>query len=156
MKIQITLLLLLLTFGCLAAESSSDDDGPIAVYQTDLSFEEAIENIQMAVEARGLRVSGILHVSDMLNRTAADLGFTQVYKKAESVEFCSALISHKMTQVAPENLSICPFTIAVFIKTAEPQQVYLAYRHPKLAGSSDKITQEVEEFLSGIVQESIE
>ncbi|MCP5017164.1 MAG: DUF302 domain-containing protein, partial [Ketobacter sp.] len=37
-----------------------------------------------------------------------------VFKKAESIEFCSALMSHRMMSADPSNLVLCPFTIAVY------------------------------------------
>ncbi|QYZ65605.1 MAG: hypothetical protein OI74_14230 [Gammaproteobacteria bacterium (ex Lamellibrachia satsuma)] len=129
---------------------------PVVIYKADEAYEDVIDNIKMAVEERGMLVSGILHVSDMLNRTGPDLGYKQVFKKAESVEFCSAVISHKMTQVSPENLVVCPFTIAVYIKADEPEQVYVAYRSQSLAGQADKVTAEILELLDGIVKDSIE
>ncbi|MBL3589554.1 MAG: hypothetical protein JMN24_07140 [gamma proteobacterium endosymbiont of Lamellibrachia anaximandri] len=129
---------------------------PVVIYKADEAYEDVIDNIKMAVEERGMLVSGILHVSDMLNRTGPDLGYKQVFKKAESVEFCSAVISHKMTQVSPVNLVVCPFTIAVYIKADEPEQVYVAYRSQSLAGQADKVTAEILELLDGIVRDSIE
>ncbi|MBL3601377.1 MAG: hypothetical protein JMN25_16185 [gamma proteobacterium endosymbiont of Lamellibrachia anaximandri] len=129
---------------------------PVVIYKADEVYEDVIDNIKMAVEERGMLVSGILHVSDMLNRTGPDLGYKQVFKKAESVEFCSAVISHKMTQVSPVNLVVCPFTIAVYIKADEPEQVYVAYRSQSLAGQADKVTAEILELLDGIVRDSIE
>ncbi|MBA1444740.1 MAG: DUF302 domain-containing protein [Chromatiales bacterium] len=129
---------------------------PVVIYKADEAYEDVIDNIKMAVEERGMLVSGILHVSDMLNRTGPDLGYKQVFKKAESVEFCSAVISHKMTQISPENMVICPFTIAVYVKVDEPEQVYVAYRSQSLAGQADKVTAEILELLDGIVRDSIE
>ncbi|MBL3528402.1 MAG: hypothetical protein JMN27_12605 [gamma proteobacterium endosymbiont of Lamellibrachia anaximandri] len=129
---------------------------PVVIYKADEVYEDVIDNIKMAVEERGMLVSGILHVSDMLNRTGPDLGYKQVFKKAESVEFCSAVISHKMTQVSPVNLVVCPFTIAVYVKADEPEQVYVAYRSQSLAGQADKVTAEILELLDGIVRDSIE
>ncbi|MCU7812518.1 MAG: hypothetical protein KZQ77_15015 [Candidatus Thiodiazotropha sp. (ex Notomyrtea botanica)] len=128
---------------------------PVSLYTSEETFEDVIENIKMAIIDRGMLVSGTLHVSEMLNRTGPDLGFSQVFSKAESVEFCSALISHKMSQAAPENIVICPFTIAVYVTEAEPQKVNVAYRLPLLAGDAKAATDAIIEMLDGIVQDSI-
>lgn len=128
---------------------------PVSLYTSEETFEDVIENIKMAIIDRGMLVSGTLHVSEMLNRTGPDLGFSQVFSKAESVEFCSALISHKMSQAAPENIVICPFTIAVYVTEAEPQKVNVAYRLPLLAGDAKAATDAIVEMLDGIVQDSI-
>lgn len=116
------------------------------------------EGLQMAVANHGLKVSGTLHISEMLNRTGADLGFEQpVYQQAEALEFCSALISHKMTQASSLNLAVCPFTIAVYILAAEPEQVYLAYRKPRLSGDPEGLlTQEILDMLAAIATEASE
>ncbi|MCU7851711.1 MAG: hypothetical protein KZQ80_05800 [Candidatus Thiodiazotropha sp. (ex Monitilora ramsayi)] len=128
---------------------------PVSLYTSEETFEDVIENIKMAIIDRGMLVSGTLHVSEMLNRTGPDLGFSQVFSKAEAVEFCSALISHKMSQAAPENIVICPFTIAVYVTEAEPQKVNVAYRLPLLAGDAKAATDAIIEMLDGIVQDSI-
>lgn len=146
---------LLWTGAGLAGGEPSQDQTAVHVFDTDERFEDVVENIKMAIIERGMLVSGTLHVSDMLNRTAADLGFSEVFEKAESVEFCSALISHKMAQVTAENIVICPFTIAVYIKQEEPGQVHVAYRHPLLAGEADEVTGAILEMLEGIVQDAI-
>jgi uncharacterized protein (DUF302 family) len=142
--------------GLCQAEELTNSDAPVAVFKASGSFEDVVDNVKLAIEARGMLVSGILHVSDMLNRTGPDLGFQQVFEQAESVEFCSALISHKMTQVSPENMAVCPFTISVYVTVAEPGQVYVAYRRQHLAGDAAEVTAEVHALFNGIVKESIE
>jgi uncharacterized protein (DUF302 family) len=132
------------------------DSAPVLkVFKSEEPFEDVVENIKMAIVERGLLVSGTLHVSDMLNRTAPDLGYAKVFVKAESVEFCSALISHKMAQAAPENIAICPFTIAVYVQHAEPKQVYVAYRLPHLNGSAEQATDDIIALFDGIIEDSI-
>lgn len=156
MRILWLSLFLMFSAVCFADEPSSASQGPMAIYQSEGSFEEVIENIKMAIEERGMLVSGTLHVSDMLNRTGPDLGYPKVFEKAESVEFCSASLSHQMTQAAPENMAICPFTISVFIKASEPEQIYVAYRRPSLAGDAAAVTHAIVELLDGIITDSIE
>lgn len=133
----------------------ADRPSPVRVFSSEEPFEDVLENIKMAIIERGLLVSGTLHVSDMLNRTASDLGYSEVFVKAQSVEFCSALISHKMAQAAAENIAICPFTIAVYVKQADPQHVYVAYRTPHLAGSGDGAIKDIIALLEGIIEDSI-
>ncbi len=127
----------------------------VNIYTSELPFEEVVENVKMAIVDRGLLVSGTLHVSDMLNRTAPDLGFSEVFTQAESVEFCSAQISHLMAQAAPENIVNCPFTVAVYVRSAEPDRVYVAFRHPLLDGEADAAREAIVEMLDGIVKDSI-
>jgi uncharacterized protein (DUF302 family) len=154
-RILMAWVLLVCSGVALAADAPADSAGPMKIYTSDQRYEDVVENVKMAIVDRGLLVSGTLHVSDMLNRTAADLGFSEVFAKAESVEFCSALISHKMAQAAPQNITICPFTIAVYVTRAEPDKVHLAYRLPQLAGDDGKTAAAVVELLDGIVQDSL-
>ena len=156
MKKAITLGMLLVWMGCaLAGGEPMQEEQKVRIYTSEETFEDVIENIKMAIVDRGMLVSGTLHISEMLNRTGPDLGFPDVFSKAESVEFCSALISHKMAQVAPENVVICPFTIAVYVTSGEPEQVRVAYRMPLLAGEADQVTAEILKMLDGIVEDSI-
>jgi len=120
-------------------------------------FETTKENLEMAITGQGLRVSGTLHVSEMLNRTGKDLGFDKpIFAKAESLEFCSALISHKMAVADPANISVCPFTIAIYSYTEKPETVYVSYRLPTLLGDAKKVTQDIETLLADIVEEATE
>jgi uncharacterized protein (DUF302 family) len=148
-------LLLLIWTGCALAGGDPMQEEKVRIYTSEESFEDVVENIKLAVIDRGMLVSGTLHISEMLNRTGPDLGFPDVFLKAESVEFCSALISHKMAQVAAQNVVICPFTIAVYVSRAQPKQVFVAYRVPRLAGKADEVTGEILQMLDGIVEDSI-
>ncbi len=156
MRLLLTLGVLMLWMGCALAGGEPMQEGqPGRIYTTDQAFEDVVENVKMGVIDQGLLVSGTLHVSDMLNRTASDLGFSEVFSKAESVEFCSALISHKMAQAAPENIGVCPFTIAVYVKKDEPDRVYVAYRIPILSGDAAEVSAAIVELLDGIAQEAL-
>ncbi|MEN8130355.1 MAG: hypothetical protein ABFS45_09225 [Pseudomonadota bacterium] len=111
----------------------------------------------MAIIDRGLLVSGTLHISDMLNRTGSDLGYRRpVYHQAESIEFCSASVSHLMVSSHPANAAICPFTIAVYSLHADPGKVYLAFRRIYLAGEAEKTSQVIFELMDSIVRDVIE
>ena len=94
----------------------------------------------------------VSHVGDMLNRTGPDLGYDKIFTKAESVEFCSALMSHRMVAADPSNLSICPFTVSAYVLKSQPDQVYVAYRRQYLAGPSDEVTKAVMEMLDSIAR----
>ena len=123
----------------------------------DDDFETTKENLELAITGKGLRVSGTLHVSEMLNRTGKDLGFNkQIFAKAESIEFCSALISHKMAVADPANISICPFTIAVYSYTEKPEQVHVSYRIPHLLGDADEVSDDIKTLLADILEEATE
>ena len=55
-----------------------------------------------------------------------------IYRSAETVEFCSAQVSHQLAAANPENLVLCPFAISVYVLAADPDRVRLTYRRPFL------------------------
>lgn len=134
-----------------------DAELSVVVTKAGISFDEVDESVRMAVADGGMIVSGTLHVSEMLNRTGKDIGFDKnIFKRSEAVEFCSALISHKMAAVHPANISMCPFTIAIYELNEEPDVIYLAYRRIKLLGDGKKVEDDIIALLQGIVDESVE
>jgi uncharacterized protein (DUF302 family) len=129
----------------------------VVVTKAGTSFDDVNESVRMAITDGGMIVSGTLHISDMLNRTGKDIGFEKnIFKKSEAVEFCSALISHKMAVVHPSNVSMCPFTVAIYELNDEPGVIYLSYRRVKLLGDGKKVEDEITALLQGIVDESVE
>jgi len=153
-------LLLVALMLCVSASYAAEpsQDATTVVHRTDMDFETVKENLTTAITGQGLLVSGTLHVSEMLHRTAADLGYDKnVYAKAESLEFCSAAMSHRMVRAHPANLTICPLTIGIYILDEDPDTVYVAYRRPVLAGgSAGEAQQSLAGLLAEIVAEAIE
>ncbi len=150
---------LILTLAALAslADAQPTLPGPVQLYMADDDYDDVKENLEIAITDRGLLISGTLHVSDMLNRTAKDLGYKkQVYLKAESLEFCSAKLSHEMVLLDPGNLTVCPFTIALYVLKEQPKQVYVAFRRPSLAGDTGKMEAAIFAMLEGIVKDATE
>jgi uncharacterized protein (DUF302 family) len=145
------LICLLLCFQISWAENS------IVTYISTNDYQTTKENIEIAIDGRGMLVSGILHISEMLNRTGPDLGIKNpVFKKAESVEFCSSEISHKMVQADPTNLTVCPFTVSVYVLSAQLDKVYVAYKRHQLAGNHAATEKLVNDLLDGIAVEAAE
>ena len=160
-KLLFTALLLTASLSAYAEDKASTTEAvaesPIVVKEVSDDFDSIKENIEMAITGKGLLVSGTLHVSEMLNRTGKDLGFDkQIFEKAESVEFCSAVISHKMAVADPANISVCPFTIAVYTYTEKPETVYVSYHRPNLAGDAEEVTKDINDLMSSVVEEATE
>ena len=129
----------------------------IVVHETDEDFEWVKSNVHDAITERGLVISGELHLSDMLERTGEDLGFAEpVYARAESIEFCSALMSHRMAAIDPRNLVVCPFTVAIYSTAAEPEKVYVAFSRPVLQGEGKEVEAAILEMLDGIARQATE
>ena len=130
---------------------------PMVVYQLKGDFDAIKEDLELAITARGLLISGTLHISDMLKRTGEDLGYPEpVFQRAESIEFCSALISHLLVRADPTNSVVCPFTSAIYVPIDDRDYVYVAFHRPSLMGKGEKVTEKIVELMDGIVREAIE
>ena len=135
----------------------AEKEKSVVITKAGESFETIKENVEAAIADAGMIVSGTLHVSDMLNRTGKDIGFEKnIFKKSEAVEFCSSVISHKMAVAHPSNISMCPFTVAIYELNDEPDVIYLSYRRVKLLGDGKKVEEEIVELLQTIVDDSVE
>ena len=129
----------------------------IVTYQTDDIFESVKENVEDAIIGRGMVIGRTLHAREMLDRTGPDLGFPRsVYLEAVALEFCSASISHRMVAVDPVNIVICPFTIAVYVKADDPDNVFVSFRRPEPVGDDGSIAFDIFSLLDGIVREAME
>ena len=153
----VTVVLITNLLGFAAAYGAGDRTSPVFIYKTQDDFDTVKENLELAIMDRGLIVSGTLHVNDMLTRTGNDLGYPKaIYEKAESIEFCSASMSHRMVNADPSNLVVCPFTIGIYILNDDPNTVNIAFSRHSLAGDAAEVSKALFEMLDGIVREAIE
>ena len=129
----------------------------IVTYQTNDIFESIKENAEDAIIGRGMVIGRTLHAREMLDRTGPDLGFPRsVYLEAVALEFCSASISHRMIAVDPVNIVVCPFTIAVYVRADDPDNVFVSFRRPQPVGGDSGIAFDIFSLLDGIAREAIE
>jgi hypothetical protein len=83
-----------------------------AVYESESSFEDVMDALKLAIEERGMYINNVMHMGEMLDRTGKDLGMDeQIYTHADSIEFCSAVLSRKMTAEDPTRIVNCPFIV---------------------------------------------
>jgi hypothetical protein len=110
-----------------------------AVYESESDFGTVMEAAKLAIQERGMFINNIMHMSDMLDRTGKDLGTTaQIYQRAESIEFCSAVLSRKMMAEDPGRIVNCPFIISIYTLPGRPGKTYVAHRiipQEEVAGS---------------------
>jgi uncharacterized protein (DUF302 family) len=130
----------------------------VAVHSVKGKFDEIKERVVMAIENRGMVLNYTAHVGEMLERTGKDLGRTrQIYTQAESLEFCSASLSRETMEADAHNIAFCPYSIAVYVLTKEPDKVYVSYRRLVRSGTgrSAKALGAVEKLLADIVGEAL-
>jgi uncharacterized protein (DUF302 family) len=155
LKPLVTILLMLAIAG--PAIGGETAPGNLVKYKTRGEYEMVRESLEFAITGQGLVISGTLHVQEMLDRTAPDLGIEEsAYHAAESFEFCSAVISHLMIQADPANLAVCPFTVSVYQLTGDQEHVYVAYRVPTFDGDSAAVEKKALKLLDDIAREAVE
>jgi len=153
-------LIFLMTFmssATYAVDPISTATDPVVVYKVQGEIEEIKFDLELAIAGKGLKITNTLHISDMLTRTAKEAGMPEhPYQLAESLEFCSAVITHKMTQAHAANLASCPLTISIYALKSEPGKTYLAFQQPNMAGASQGAEDDLLQLLDGIIQETLE
>lgn len=124
---------------------------PFEVSTVSGQFGDVRDSLVQAIEGRGLVISYVAQVGEMLDRTAPDLGATRrIYGSGEVLEFCSAKLSRQMMEADPRNLVFCPYSIAIYTIPEKPGQVFLARKHLPAAAAFAP----VEALLKDIVAEA--
>ena len=139
--------------------SGVNADSPVKTVKIEGDFNDTLMGVKSAVRGKGINIAHTLPASFMLNRTARDFGITEnVFTDAETIEFCSARISHLLAQANHENILLCPFTISVYMLTKDPGHVYLSWRRPfTLPGEESAVAvKEVEALIESIISEATE
>lgn len=125
--------------------------GGAVTYTVNDNIDDVLFSVENEIIGRGLKIDTVNHVSEMLDRTAADVGATKrIYTKAEIYSFCSATLSREMMEADPANISYCPYRIFVYATPEKPQQTTVGHdTFP--AGKMKK----VEALLDQIVRDAI-
>ncbi|MBU1224092.1 MAG: DUF302 domain-containing protein [Gammaproteobacteria bacterium] len=143
--------MLCLPLTALAAESYT------VLFKAQGSYQDVRDNLQMAIEGKGLKITSTNHIADMLERTGKDIGETRkVYENAEQFEFCSATISRHMMEADPHAIVMCPYSVVVY-QVPDDKAVYLAYRKPAATKNAalKKPLAEMETLLSDIIKDAM-
>ncbi len=71
----------------------SSDPNPVVTHSKSAKFEDVLENLKLAIEAKGLVIDYQSYVNRMLERTGKDLGSARkLYADAQAFVFCSAAL----------------------------------------------------------------
>jgi len=102
-------------------------------------------------------INNLMHMDEMLERTGKDLGLGgKIYEQAQSIEFCSAVLSRKMTSEDPSRIVNCPFILSVYVLPGEPDKTYVAHRTVSdQETQSSEIMAEVSEMLKGVAEGAV-
>lgn len=154
---RVLCLVFFLILPLLSAAASAEDDNPYAVYTSTSPFPDVMDALRLAIEERGLFINNVMHMNEMLERTGADLGLGDpLFTDAESVEFCSAVLSRRMIAEDPARIVNCPFIISVYSLPDQPGKTFVAHRRLSPGElQSSEILREVADMLEGIAEQAI-
>ena len=126
--------------------------GGYAVYESDASFDDVLDALKLAIEERGMYINNVMHMGEMLERTGKDLGMDEpIYGRAESIEFCSAVLSREMTSEEPARIVNCPFIISVYTLPGREGATFIAHREiPKDEVEGSAVMAKVADMLKDV------
>jgi uncharacterized protein (DUF302 family) len=123
------------------------------------SFDDVKFELSNAIIERGLRVDFSGSISQMLDRTGADVGSTKpIYKHAEFMAFCSSKLSRQMMEADPANVAFCPYTVFVYETAAAPGEIVVGYRpFPQPANETSRAAlNEIDNLLTAIIKAAVQ
>lgn len=132
-------------------------DNYAAVFKAHGSYQEVRDQVQSAIEGKGLKINNMHKIAEMLDRTGKDIGATkQIYENAEQFDFCSAEISRKMMEADPHAIAMCPYLISVY-KLPKDMHVYISYRRPATTKNPalKKVLAEVDKMMTDIIKDAM-
>lgn len=131
----------------------------VTEYVVEAPFEDVRLDLGDAVINRGYKIAYEAFIGDMLDRTAEAVGATKrVYKHAELVQFCSAVLSRATMEADPGNIAYCPYILFVYERTDEPGKVHVGFRRLDEVGNdaSRKALANVNLLLDEMVLEAVD
>ncbi len=108
----------------------------VTEYVIDAAFDGVRLDLRDAVINRGYTIDYEAFIGDMLTRTAADVGARKtIYKHAESIQFCSAVLSRRALEADAANIAYCPYVLFVYETADAPGKVHVGFRRLDERGS---------------------
>ncbi len=155
LRLKIRLMTLSMLIGLLS-QSAVGAPG-YAVYTTDSSFSDVMDGLKMAIQERGMYINNVMNMGEMLERTGQDLGLgSSPFGQAESIEFCSAVLSREMIQEEPARMVNCPFIISVYTLPGDAETTYVAHREvPADQVAASPVMAKVAEMLRSIAEAGV-
>lgn len=145
----------LVTMVCAVPAYAGNDD--VEIVEVKAAFEDVKQNVADAIIKRGYVIDYNAKIGDMLVRTGKDIGSTKkIYNGAETVQFCSALLTRKMMEADPENIAYCPYVIFYYERADRLGTIYVGYRELDDDGSdaSETSKKAINKMLDEIIKEA--
>jgi len=142
----------------LLAWSPADADEMKTYVKRGMAYDDIKMDIETAIEGKGLKIGAVGDLGDMLARTQADIAKgPTIYKSAHYYQFCSAMLTHKLTAANPNNIGHCPFIMFSYETVAKPGEVVVGYRTVTRTGSAATraVLDEVDAMFDAIAREAV-
>lgn len=140
----------LAALAALPAQAAGED---VVTVVTDVAFADASLGVNNAIVNKGFTVDYHGFLSDMLKRTAGDVGATkELYSNAEFFTFCSAVVSRSVMEADITDIAYCPYVVFVYEDAATPGKVTIGYRTLPAGGARDQVN----DLLGDIVKTAAE
>ena len=137
----------------------SSSPNPAVIHSKRAKFEDVVEDLRLAIEAKGLVIDYHSFVNRMLERTGKDVGSARkLYADAQAFVFCSAALSRRTMEADPANAALCPYSIMAYETVQSPGTVHVSYRRPWRpdgSAASKAALLEVEKLLDGLAREAL-
>jgi len=132
---------------------------PVVTHSKRAKFDDVLDDLKQAIEAKGLVIDYQSYVNRMLERTGKDVGSARkLYADAQAFVFCSAALSRKTMEADPANAALCPYSIMVYETVQAPGTVSVSYRRPWRpdgSAASKAALLEVEKLLDGLARQAL-
>lgn len=110
----------------------------VTEYTVEAAFEDVRLDLGDAIINRGYKIDYEAFIGDMLKRTSSDVGGKkEIYKNAEMVQFCSAVMSRRAMAADPANIAYCPYVLFAYERADEPGKVHVGFRRLDERGSAE-------------------
>jgi uncharacterized protein (DUF302 family) len=139
-----------------SAQNASEEH--VTVHSIEGSFDDIRLDLENAILNRGLVIDYEAFVGEMLNRTAEDVGAeTRVYTHAQTLQFCSAILSRRTMEADPINLAFCPYIVFVYEEAGAEGTIHVGYRRlPETGDEAGRAAlSEVNALLDEIVRDAV-
>lgn len=120
-------------------------------------FADVAQDVSDAIINRGYTVDHKSFIGKMLERTRASVGSDKViYRNAELVQFCSAVLSRKMMEADAANIAFCPYVIFYYEREDELGTVHVGFRRldEQGSGASKAAIKAINSLLDEIIEEA--
>lgn len=128
----------------------------VKVLKVKAPFADVKQDVSDAIVNRGYVIDYTAKIGAMLARTGKDVGSSKkIYNDAETVQFCSAVLSRKMMDADPADIAFCPFVIFYYERADQPGTVYVGFRELDDDGSdtSEAAKKMINKLLEDIIKE---